>query len=100
MRRLCKNITVHFSIYNIMFLEDLEEEDFPYFFGMSTIIFLTILLFLWILWTASAYMVNKVLFISPSMGYIDDQHTLIQNEIHTDQEEMVVFDIESQFRRH
>ena len=67
--------------------------------GMITIIFLTILLFLWILWTASEYMVNKVLFISPSLGYIDDQHTLIQNEIHTGQEEMVVFDIESQFRR-
>ena len=72
-----------------MFLKD------PYFFGMITMIFLTILLFLWILWTASTYMVDKVLFI----GYIDDQHTLIQNEIHTEPEEMVVFDIESQFRR-
>ena len=69
----------------------LKQEDLPFFFVMSTIILPTIFVFVWILWMASTYLVNNILF---NTGYIDDQVPLFSND--TDQEEMTVFTIDSQ----
>ena len=71
----------------------LKQEDLPFFFVMSTIILPTIFVFVWILWMASTYLVNNILF---NTGYIDDQVPLLSNDTDTDQEEMTVFTIESQ----
>ena len=74
----------------------LDEEDLPIFFVMSTFILLLICLILWILWTGSTYLVNNILLMGPT-GYIDDQLTLFPDDCDTDQEEMAVFTVESQF---
>ena len=71
----------------------LKQEDLPFFFVMSTIILPTIFVFVWILWMASTYLVNNILF---NTGYIDDQVPLLSNDTDTDQEEMTVFTIDSQ----
>ena len=72
----------------------LKQEDLPFFFVMSTIILPTIFVFVWILWMASTYLVNNILF---NTGYIDDQVPLLSNDTDTDQEEMTVFTIDSQW---
>ena len=77
----------------------LEEGNISIFIVMSTIILSTIFLLLWLLWKASTFLVNKILIIGPSNEYINDQLTLISNENSTAQEEIDLFDIESQFRR-
>ena len=76
-----------------------EEENISIFIVMSTIILSTIFLLLWLLWKASTFLVNKILIIGPSNEYINDQLTLISNDNATAQEEIDLFDIESQFRR-
>ena len=77
----------------------LEEGNISIFIVMSTIILSTIFLLLWLLWKASTFLVNKILIIGPSNEYINDQLTLISNDNATAQEEIDLFDIESQFRR-
>ena len=78
-----------------------KEEDLIVFIVMSLLLLSSIFLLLWILWKASTFLINNILSIGPSDEYISDQITLISNENATVQEEMqmVVFDIESQFRR-
>ena len=58
------------------------------FFILLTILFFSLWLFLWIV---SYFIIN------PYNGYIDNQLTLSPNESDTNQEEMPVFTIESQF---
>ena len=77
----------------------LEEGNIFIFIVMSTLILSTIFLLLWLLWNASTFLVTKILIIGPSNEYINDQFTLIPKENATGQEEMDLFDIESQFRR-
>ena len=66
------------------------NEDLPFFFMMSSLIFLTAFGLLWILWTATLYL-KYLLINGPSTEYMDD------NDSDTDQEEMAVYTIESQF---
>ena len=61
----------------------LDVEDFSSFFMLSTLILLTIFFFLWILWTASLY--------------CSDINNDNESDIDTDQEEITVYTIESQF---
>ena len=65
----------------------LKQEDLPFFFVMSTIILPTIFVFVWILWMASTYLVNNILF---NTGYIDDQVPLLSYDTDTDEEETTV----------
>ena len=78
-----------------------KEEDLIVFIVMSLLLLSSIFLLLWILWKASTFLVNNILIIGRPNEYINDQITLFSDENATVREEMqmVVFDIESQFRR-
>ena len=78
-----------------------EEGSLIVFIVMSTLIVSSIFFLLWILWEATTFLVNNILIIGRPDEYINDQITLFSNENPTVREEMqmVVFDIESQFRR-
>ena len=85
-----------------------EEGSLIVFIILSTLIVCIILLLLWILWHASTFLINNINIninnnniISWPDEYINNQVTLFSNENATVREEMqmVVFDIESQFRR-
>jgi len=78
-----------------------EEGRLVDFIVMCTLIVSTIFLLLWILWKASTFLVSNILIIGRPNEYINDQITLFSEEDVTVREEMqmVVFDIESQFRR-
>lgn len=78
-----------------------REEEVVVFIVMSLLLLTSIFLLLWILWKALTFLINNILIIGSSDEYINDQFTLISNENATVQDEMqmVMFDIESQFRR-
>ena len=78
-----------------------REEEVVVFIVMSLLLLASIFLLLWILWKALTFLINNILIIGSSDEYINDQFTLISNENATVQDEMqmVMFDIESQFRR-